>query len=232
MRRAGALRRRTSCRSGWRPDSPPRYSRSRARRAARAISALVLDREIDALGLRAVAQRGVEEIDAFARHRVTSQVVRARPSSGPGVLQHDALGGELVADAVGLLEVLRLARAALRAAMASRDRLGAEATVRLASTQMRICSMCTRRRRSRGTEAQRAEPPPMSCAVQLVQLGDGLGRVEIVGERIEHRARVRRPPKPAFLRIAVPVSQQRLMRFLRGRQRSNPSAAGNGSSAC
>ena len=32
---------------------------------------LVLQREIDAVGLRAVAQRGVEQIEAFAAHRIT-----------------------------------------------------------------------------------------------------------------------------------------------------------------
>jgi hypothetical protein len=44
---------------GLRPDSRPRCSRRRARRAA-GDGELVVQREIDAVHLRAVAQRGVE----------------------------------------------------------------------------------------------------------------------------------------------------------------------------
>ena len=43
---------------------------------------LVLEREVDALGLRAVAERGVVKIEAFAAHRATSQVVTSSPVSG------------------------------------------------------------------------------------------------------------------------------------------------------
>ena len=42
----------------------------------------VLDREIDAVGLRAVAQRRVVEREPFAGHRATSQVVTSSPVFG------------------------------------------------------------------------------------------------------------------------------------------------------
>ena len=78
-------RRRRRRRSGWRRASRPRHSRCRAGPAPARWRALSATREIDALGLRAVAQRGVEQVD------------RARPWSSPAsrscpgaVLEHDA----------------------------------------------------------------------------------------------------------------------------------------------
>ncbi len=59
-RLASASARRRRCRSGWRRDSRPRHSRCRGASSMPATWQLVLEREVDAVGLRAVAQRRVE----------------------------------------------------------------------------------------------------------------------------------------------------------------------------
>ena len=66
---APADRRRRRRRSGWRRASRPRCSRCRAVELARD-RRLVGGGEVDALRLRAVAQRGVVDIDAFLAHAV------------------------------------------------------------------------------------------------------------------------------------------------------------------
>ena len=103
--RASAARRRTRRRSGWRRASRPRHSRCRAVELARDRD-LVGHAEIDALGLRAVAQRGVVEIDALG-HRALSRPAPGR-AAGP-VLEENAVHRKLGADAVGLGEIARLA---------------------------------------------------------------------------------------------------------------------------
>ncbi len=67
-REHGRRRRRRRRRSDWRPATRPRYSRCRCGRARARSPCLSCDAEIDALRLRSVAQRRVEEIKALAGH--------------------------------------------------------------------------------------------------------------------------------------------------------------------
>src|SRR6185369_8466460 len=80
---------------------------------------LVLDREVDAVRLRAVAQRRVVERDAFARHRATSQVVTSSPVLGSfasfSVMPMASSSSRMRSASLKFLA----ARAALRAAMRS-----------------------------------------------------------------------------------------------------------------
>ena len=54
---------------------------------------LVVQREVDAVGLRAVAQRGVEQIEAFAAHRLTrgNSSAPARPRPAMTIVEHDVM---------------------------------------------------------------------------------------------------------------------------------------------
>ena len=97
-----------------------------------------------------------------------------------GVLQHDAHGGELVADTVGFGPVLR--RAGIESRARSDFRLSAVVDRTLALRPFRAASPSASRKPKNASVRQ--APSPAAC--EAVHFGDGFRRIEIVGQRIEH----------------------------------------------
>ena len=119
----------------------------------------VLDREIDAEGLRAVAKRRVVEGEPFAPHRATSQVVTSSPVFG-------SLASFRVTPIASSSPRMRSAsakffalRAALRASIRSSTASALNAKLRLTGSRRGPADRSPGRRRSPGTQARCAKRP-------------------------------------------------------------------------
>ena len=117
---------------------------------------------------------------------------------------------KLVADAIRLLEVLRLPRFVARLDQA-RIHVGMRRPNCLRLTLHAAQSGCRSPEKPRKLSAAR-RAIPMAGAMQSMQLGDGLRRVQIVRQRIEHRPGTPVAGVLAF-EIAIPLPQ-RLMRLV------------------
>ncbi len=209
--RAAADRRRNSCRSDWHPASRLRHSRCRANpaRARWCACPRRKNRRLASARRRAASCRRDRRV-LWMR----SSLHLPRGARGT-VLQHDALGRELVADAIGFFEVLRFARVVAGGDRAP-DLFGIDRHSR--------CDAFLH-----AGETQETQTSGQIQRLGLVQLRDDKRRVEVIrqgGQKCFADTRCGNR-----FGDAVPAFQSR-QHFPSSPARSNPSVAGSGSSAC
>ena len=147
---------RTYCRSGWRRDSRLRHSPTPSSSSKAAICRLSSSAEIDAGGQRSVSQRGVEEIEPFARTSSLFQLrAEAAGAAGPSVLDIVVLASH--SSPMGLTRLRLLAETI--AACRSNTRLGGIADIRrrasrCAARPWRSCSIASSKTLLRRPAAQ------------------------------------------------------------------------------
>ena len=126
---------------------------------------------------------------------VLGSLIAQSPRWSPslGSFQRDALRGKFVADAIGLLEVLSRARAAVRSAIRALD-TGPPSTPLACRLRLSHCAALSDRKRSKPQRTGKLPCGSLRCSAarpvpQAVQDSHGLRRVEVVIQRFDHGRR-------------------------------------------